>query len=402
MPVEVILPKVDMDMETGTIEAWKVAEGEAVTEGQLLFEIGTSKAVMEVESPASGIIRRISAKPGETVAVGTPVAWIYRADERMEAIPASALQPSPPVAANDREPTRPEGIRATPLARRLAREAGLDLRSISGSGPRGRIGEADIRNALSHPAVASHPSPAMVQHPAPRDVEPGAAGELRPFSSVRRIIAQRLTESATRVPHFRVEARIEMASAQNILKRLSPVFQAKAGVKPSFSALLVHVLGRVLANHPLLNASVEGEAVRLHPARHIGIAMDRDGDLVVPVLRNAGAGSLMETAMEFDRLKRAVQARTLKPSEMEGGTFSLSNLGMFGVDRFDAILNPPQTGILAVGRTVETPIGRDGAIVLAPIAHFCLSADHRVVDGVVAARFMAELRAMIETPELLL
>jgi pyruvate dehydrogenase E2 component (dihydrolipoamide acetyltransferase) len=223
-----------------------------------------------------------------------------------------------------------------------------------------------------------------------------------PFSSVRRIVAQRLTESATRVPHFFVSATIDMSETLAALKKIGDLYTMRGQGKPSLTAFLVHALGRVLADHPLLNASVEGEAVRLHGARHIGVAMDRDGDLVVPVIRDAGSSSLAATASSFDTLRRAVQDRSLKPSQMEGGTFTLSNLGMFGVDHFTAILNPPQTGILAVGRTVETPVGVNGAIVLRPCCTFCLSSDHRVVDGVVAARFMADWRRVLENPELLL
>ncbi|MGL5448509.1 MAG: dihydrolipoamide acetyltransferase family protein [Rhabdaerophilum sp.] len=411
MPVEVILPKVDMDMETGTIEAWKVVEGEAVTEGQLIFEIGTSKAVMEVEAPASGIIRRISAKQGETVAVGASVAWIYGVNEAIEAKPLAIGQVTslPKAAANDAVapsashtlPTAYEqGIRATPLARRIAREAGISLADVRGSGPRGRIGEADIRAHLAgrSPIETSPPEylPSVTKSPAPFLVKP--SGELVPFSSVRKIVAQRLTESATSVPHFYLEATIDLSNALSYLKQVGPEIQAKTAQKPSLTAFIAHVVGHVLVDHPLLNASVEGEAVRLHQERHIGIAMDRDGDLVVPVLRGMGSGRFVATVIEFARLRKAVAERSLTPSDMQGGTFTISNLGMFGVDRFTAIINPPQTGILAVGRTVETPVGLHGAVVLRPMANLCLSADHRVVDGVIAARFMSDLRAKLENP----
>lgn len=415
MPVEVILPKVDMDMETGTIEAWKVSEGETVTEGQLIFEIGTNKAVMEVEAPASGIIRRISAKQGETIAVGTPVAWIYGVNETVELKTPGAGQSrfaahapandvaAPPVERAVVSPSA-DAVRATPLARRLAREAGLALADIKGTGPRGRIGEADIRAHLAQSAHSSQPSSGLAPPPVAGPILPpaGSGGELVAFSPVRRIVAQRLTESATRVPHFYLEAAMDMSASLAFLKRVTPALLAQTGFKPSLTAFIAHVVGRVLADHPLLNASVEGEATRFHAERHIGIAMDRAGDLVVPVLRHAGAGRFVETVATFNRLRKAVEGRSLKPSEMEGGTFTLSNLGMFGVDRFTAIINPPQSGILAIGRTVETPVGVDGQIVLRPMANFCLSADHRIVDGIVAARFMTDLRRMLETPELLL
>jgi pyruvate dehydrogenase E2 component (dihydrolipoamide acetyltransferase) len=415
MPVEVILPKVDMDMESGTIEAWKVSEGETVIEGQLIFEIGTSKAVMEVEAPVSGIIRRISAKPGETIAVGTPVAWIYGVNEAVEfktpggrqslvAGHAPANDAATPSVERASFSPDTDSVRATPLARRLARERGLSLADIKGTGPRGRIGEADIRAHLAQRTVPSQPSPGLTPASVAGPVRPPAEsdGEHVPFSAVRRIVAQRMTESATRVPHFYLEAAMDMSPSLALMKRVTPALTAQTGAKPSLTAFIAHVVGRVLADHPLLNASVDGEATRFHAGRHIGIAMDRDGDLVVPVLRHAGAGRFAETVAAFQRLREAVENRSLKPSEMEGGTFTLSNLGMFGVDRFTAIINPPQSGILAIGRTIETPVGVGGQIVLRPMANFCLSADHRIVDGVVAARFMADLRRMLETPELLL
>lgn len=415
MPIEVILPKVDMDMETGTIEAWKVSEGEVVTEGQLLFEIGTSKAVMEVEAPASGIIRRISAKQGETVAVGAPVAWIYGVNEIAEAtsLVAGQFPSTPKFAANDAvatsaertPPALPAGrLRATPLARRMAREQRVDLSSITGTGPRGRIGEADVRTHIamrsSDSRPLSGPPPAPATSPAP--TESGSGGELIRFSSVRRIVARRLTESATSVPHFFVSATIDMGDTLALLRKIAAANALKGHPKPSITAFLAHAVGRILVDHPLLNASVEGEAVRLHAGRHIGIAMDRDGDLVVPVIRDAGKATLAETVSTFEMLRRAVQDRSLKPSQMEGGTFTISNLGMFGVDHFTAIINPPQTGILAVGRIVDIPAAVKGEIVLRPLATFCLSSDHRVVDGVVAARFMADLRQILQNPELLL
>lgn len=431
MPVEVILPKVDMDMETGTIETWKVSEGDRVTEGETIFEIGTNKAVMEVEAPASGFIRRIDQSIGVPIKVGTAVAWIYREGEAPgpegavasdaqvakdhTALPAVSDASAPPTRSNGStfSATKAEnGLRATPLARRLARDAGIDLSGVSGSGPRGRIGEADIRRHLESIAsapLASSAAPGAVILPragqggdksaAPANAEPGA---LVPFSSVRRIVAQRLSQSMREAPHFYLTAQIEMTASLTLLKRLAPRFKDRGAPKPSLTVFLAYVVGRLLPGHPLLNASVEGEAARLHASADIGIAMERDGELVVPVIRDAGSRSLAGTATEFARLREASAARKLTPAEMNGGTFTISNLGMYGVDGFTAIINPPQSAILAVGRTVDTPVGRDGQVVLRPMATFTLSSDHRIVDGVVAARFMADLREALECPETLL
>ncbi|HEV7338068.1 MAG TPA: dihydrolipoamide acetyltransferase family protein [Bosea sp. (in: a-proteobacteria)] len=413
MPVEVILPKVDMDMETGTIEAWHVKEGDQVRQGETIFEIGTNKAVMEVEAPASGAIRRIRAETGIAIAVGTPVAWIYLDGETQDAAPAAkpAAMPAPPpataaaVVANQASNgvaagAVPVGLRATPLARRVARQNGIDLRAIAGSGPRGRIGEADVR---SHIAAVAAPAPVAVDGAAAtcRSAE-APADTLKPFSAIRRIVATRLSESMRTAPHFYLTSEIEMSAAQALLRRLAARHERLGAPKPSLTVLIARIAAGVLGHHPLLNASAEGEATRFHERIDIGIAMEREGDLVVPVLRDAGTMDMPAMAREFARLREGVAKRSLTPAELGGGTFTISNLGMYGVDSFTAIINPPQGAILAVGRTVEKPVGRDGQIVLRPMANFTLSSDHRIIDGVTAARFMADLREALENPEVLL
>ena len=407
MPVEVILPKVDMDMVSGTIEAWRVAEGDTVHSGQLLFEIGTNKAVMEVDAPASGIIRQISGKIGDVLPVGAVVAWIYAAGEHVvEPVVEAALEPSLAIQI-DNAKTEPV-VRATPLARRVARQLNIDLASVSGTGPKGRINESDVQLASAHNTAIQSALPDALSSSA--TVKPDGAttndalakGTLQPFSAIRRIVAERLTQSATSVPHFYLTAHIDMSATLALLKRVGPHVLAKAGIKPSLTVFLAHVVGRLLQEHPLLNASFEREGTRLHGSSNIGIAMERDGDLVVPVVRDAGRAHLADTARAFDALRKAVLDRTIKPADLSGGTFTLSNLGMYGVDAFTAIINPPQSAILAVGRTVDTPVGVDGQIVLRPMATFCLSSDHRIVDGVIAARFIADLRNMLEHPEMLI
>jgi pyruvate dehydrogenase E2 component (dihydrolipoamide acetyltransferase) len=216
-----------------------------------------------------------------------------------------------------------------------------------------------------------------------------------PFNAVRRIAAQRVAESARSAPHFQVVAQVDMSALIAAQKRLAAGAHDPAS-KPSLTLLLVHIIGRALMQHPMLNASVEGDAARLHDAAHIGIAMEHDGDLFVPVLRDAQSRSIAELSRDFARLRHAVRSRTIPPSDMRGGTFTLSNLGMYGVDSFTAIINPPESAILAIGSTVDTPVGRAGQIVLRPMANLSLSSDHRIVDGVTAARFMADLRAAIE------
>lgn len=417
MPVEVILPKVDMDMESGTIEAWHVKEGDHVRQGDTIFEIGTNKAVMEVEAPATGAIRRIRTETGVAITVGTPVAWIYLEGEASDtpvadSSPARESAPAPNSAAPaDALPARSvsstapasAGLRATPLARRIARLNGLDLMTIKGSGPRGRISESDVSSALTLRDAAKNAAAdtSVVKVPLPRG-EMAAQGTLKPFSAIRRIVASRLSESMRTAPHFYLTSEIEMGAARDLLRRLSTRHERLSLPKPSLTVLIARIVAGVLRDHPLINASAEGEATRLHERIDIGIAMEREGDLVVPVLRNAGGMDMLTMTSEFARLREGVAKRSLTPAELGGGSFTISNLGMYGVDSFTAIINPPQSAILAIGRTVDKPVGRDGQIVLRPMASFTLSSDHRIVDGVTAARFMADLREALEYPEVLL
>ena len=402
MPVEVILPKVDMDMDNGIITEWKVSAGDRVRQGQILFDIETNKSVMEIESPGSGVIRDLAPITGEPIAVGTVVGWIevdgetdaaslVAADHAKTPLPstptrrtAEASAPRGPVTENAPAEGR-TSIRATPLARRAARMLDVNLADIAGSGPAGRIVEKD---------VAAYAGPASS-----RTI--GTNDRLVPFNPVRRVVAQRLADSARTAPHFFLSAQIEMSALQAALRRPGEPGSAPDVARPSMTVALAYLAGRVLTLHPLLNASMEGDAVRLHASVNIGVAIDDQGDLFVPVLRDVASHTIEELAREFARLRAAVRAREIVPEEMRGGTFTISNLGMYGVDAFTAIINPPESAILAIGRTIDTPVGRDGKVVLRPMATFTLSSDHRVVDGVTAARFMADLRESIEHPEAL-
>ncbi|MEO5701961.1 MAG: dihydrolipoamide acetyltransferase family protein [Casimicrobiaceae bacterium] len=329
--VEVILPKVDMDMESGVIVAWKVVDGEFVNEGDILFEMETSKSMMEVEAPGTGVIRDLANITGESISVGTTVAWIHPADDD-----SAPLSPDP----------APAGIPPLP--------------------------------AVFPPADAS-----------------SGADHLEPLSPTRRLVAERLSESARTAPHFYVTMQVDMTA----LLRSRGAAGNTAAPKSSITVAIAGIVARTLMNHPRINASLEGDALRRHTAVHIGIAMDRAGDLIVPVLRNAHMRTLAELAQDFARLRDAVDGRTVTPADLRGSTFTISNLGMYGVDAFTAIINPPESAILAIGRATDTPVVRDGAIVIRTVATMSLSSDHRVIDGATAARFMADVRAAIEAPD---
>jgi pyruvate dehydrogenase E2 component (dihydrolipoamide acetyltransferase) len=236
----------------------------------------------------------------------------------------------------------------------------------------------------------------------PVDAKVAGDGATRmPFTPTRRVIAERLAQSVQAAPHFYLTAHVEMTALRARLAAATPSILAATGARPGTTVALAWVTARVLVRHPLLNACVEDAAALLHSHAHVGIAMDRDGELCVPVLRSADTRTFAELTVDFARARDAVRDRTIQPSDMRGGTFTISNLGMHGVDAFTAIIDPPQSAILAVGRTVDTPVGRDGAIVLRPMATMSLSSDHRIVDGVTAARFMADLRRAIEAPDAL-
>ncbi len=425
MAVEVVLPKVDMDMEAGTIAQWRVAAGDLVEVGDVLFEMETAKSLMEVEAPAAGRIRDLAPVDGNELAVGTIVAWIDEATADADPaasliapsslpLPTEASPPTPaqvpsppvptppvpkpgaPVAASSPPTPRPGDatapLRATPWARTRAREEGIALASVVGSGPEGRIVAADV-DALAR--VRPHDVTASTRG----NVAATDADTLLPMTPTRRIVAERLAASAQKAPHFYLTAHIDMGALRDALAAYRHAAPERAPVSTTLA--IVYLVARVLARHPALNASCDEAGIRLHRDVHVGVAMDRDGDLVVPVLRAAHRQPLEALAHDYARLRDAVRTRAITPADMRGGTFSVSNLGMYGVDAFTAIINPPESAILAIGRTLDTPVARDGAIVLRPMANFCLSSDHRIVDGVAAARFMADLRVAIETPHLL-
>lgn len=390
MATEVILPKVDMDMESAIIESWKVREGDRVAKGDLLFEIVTNKAAMEVEAPAAGTVAAISGKTGEPIPVGTVVALILGEGESAPTVAPKATAPQaklPPIGKEEAAPPAriaaageaAAGLRATPLARRIARELDVDLSAVAGSGPRGRIAEKDVRAAAAQKAERG--------------------GRLTPFDAIRRIAAQRLTESVRNAPHFYMAAAIEMAAFEASLERLKSAAQTAGAERPSATVLIARIAAKALAKHPVMTASVEGQAMRLAERIDIAIAVEHEGTLTAPVLRDVDNKEMSALTAEFRDLLQRLRDRTIAPRDLSGGVFTISNLGMYGVDSFTAIINPPQSGILAVGRTQEKPVGRNGAIVLARMATFTLSSDHRIVDGAAAARFMADFRAAMETAD---
>ncbi|WP_119390255.1 dihydrolipoamide acetyltransferase family protein [Taklimakanibacter lacteus] len=413
MPVEVILPRVDMDMATGKISKWYVKEGETVAKGKPIFEIETDKAAMEVEAPGDGVIRNITVGEGVDIPVGTPVAFIYGAGETVSAAPqpakpavsAPARQDSvaaPMAPVNESRTVSPSGLpRATPLARRLARERGLSLPSISGTGPHGRIQAEDVKNFRGEPAPAERLPAADVS-----SLYPPGSYDIEPLSGMRRIIAERLVQSKQTVPHFYLTLTCDLGQLLAIRARLNESAPRGGDKQPawklSVNDFVIKALALALQRVPRANVTWTDAGILRHRTCDVGVAVAVEGGLFTPVIRSAETKTLSQISLEMKDLAARARARRLTPSEYQGGTTAVSNLGMYGIEQFSAIINPPHATILAVGAGIERPAAVDGEIVLRTQMTCTLSCDHRAVDGALGAELLAAFRSFIEEPALML
>ncbi len=416
MAVEVILPRVDMDMATGKISKWHHKVGDRVTRGAALFEIETDKAAMEIDSPADGILRNIVVSEGGSAAVGSAVAWIYAEGEAVTApAPAAAAVVATPevsaAATSAPAPSTPAPVlsgdapRATPLARRLARQAGLTLGSIAGSGPRGRIVAADVRSAGEAKPTALSPVPPVSGDSVQKLYAPGSFDVL-PVDGMRRTIAARLTESKQTVPHFYLSVTCTLDTLLATRERLNASVPKGADGKPlwklSINDFIIKAMGVALQKVPAANVTWAGDAILQHRTSDVGVAVAVEGGLFTPVIRNVEGKTLTAISAEMKELAAKARARKLVPSEYQGGTTAISNLGMYGIEQFTAIINPPQATILAVGSAVERFVPVKGQPVLASQITCNLSCDHRAVDGAVGAQLLQAFRSLIEEPLLML
>jgi pyruvate dehydrogenase E2 component (dihydrolipoamide acetyltransferase) len=417
MATEIIMPKVDMVMETGTLMEWKKNEGDTVTKGEPLFVIMTDKAAIEAEAPESGILAGITAKPDDVIPVTTVIGYILAPGESLPekaAAPAAAAAPAeakPETPAASAAPkataAAPAGdasqVRATPLARTLAHEMNVDLTQVSGRGPRGRVHKADVLEyAASHKAA---PAMASVSAPAANVAVPLPDARIRQRISLkgpRSIIAQRLSYSWSSVPHIYETLSVDMSEAVRLRERVTPAIANATGQKVSYTAILAHAVARILAHHPGLNSSFNGDEIIQWEDIHLGLATSLEDYLIVPVIREAQNKNLQSLVVEMARLLEAARAKRLQPNEMSGSTFTITNLGMFGIEQFTAIINPPESAILAVGKMMDTPVVVDGQVVVRPMMNLTLAVDHRVSDGAAAAKFLVELKNTLENPYLLL
>ena len=434
MATQVVMPKLSPTMEEGQVARWLKKEGDKVSMGEPIAEIDTDKATMEMQALSAGILRKVLVQEGESAPLGQPIAIIGEPDEDISTLlksePASAPAPAkeeadeqpaklpeseavPAVEQKEAAPQpeiarevqtdgkRPAGGRmlVSPIAARMAAESGVDLKSVKGSGPSGRIIKRDIEEAMKAPKADASSAPQLRPMAMPAG-QPGAtygpsAYRDEPMSEMRRTIAKRLVTSLGPVPHFFLTTEIEMDRAADMRQQINTLYP---DAKVSINDVIIKVAAVALIQHPQVNASFQDKTVRHYEHADIGVAVATENGLITPIVRAADVKSLLDIATEVRELAGRARTRKLKPEEYMGATFSISNLGMFGIDEFTAVINPPEAAILAVGAMKPKPIVREDQIEIHQMMRVTMSCDHRVVDGAVGAQFLQTFKQILENP----
>jgi pyruvate dehydrogenase E2 component (dihydrolipoamide acetyltransferase) len=431
MPINIEMPKLSDTMTEGTVVRWLKKEGEEVEIGDIIAEIETDKATMEMEAFDEGILSKISVPEGGKAPVGSAIAILLEDGESEEATAPSsaesapaALPNTPPAAAKALEsaaatvnksqtpaptPTDGERIKASPLAKKIAESEGVDLTAVSGTGPGGRIVKADVVAAppASSPAPAptapaASPTPAVAQPPAAISPVAEGADQIVELSSMRKIIAERLLTSKISIPHFYLHLEVDAAPLMALRKQINAQSEASHGNKYSVNDFVVKALINASVTVPEANASFNGDHIVQFAHVGISVAIAVDDGLVTPVVKNAEQKSLLAISKEIKEMAVRAHDKKLAPNEFDGGTVTISNLGAWGIESFDAIVNPPQAVILSVGGIIEKPVVKDGEIVPGLRMNLGVSCDHRVVDGAVGAKFLGEIKRLLENPALML
>ncbi|HEU5199047.1 MAG TPA: dihydrolipoamide acetyltransferase family protein [Ktedonobacterales bacterium] len=439
---KVLLPKLG-DMEEGQILKWLKQEGDEVKKGEPIAEIETEKTSMEMESFVSGTLRKILVPVGQTVPVGAEIALVGDPNEPLEAAPAAPaatsapaqgaypqpdLKPSKastgpvsngngraaqapaqtqqpqPVAQAAAQAPAAEGERIfiSPIARRIVAEHNLDISRIHGTGPNGRIIREDVESFMREQPAAAQveaPLPAFVAAPVAPAALPGEEVEAVPLTNMRKTIARRLTASMQQAPHFYLTIDVDMGKAGVLRSQINGFAQTeKEPIKVSFNDLIIKAVARAITRMPEINVSFDGDKLLFKKHINIGMAVALEAGLIVPVIHDADHKGVLEIARESRRLVDAAKNNKLKPDDLQGGTFSVSNLGMFGIEQFTAVINPPESAILAVGAIVPTPVVVDGQVTVRERMKLTLSIDHRAIDGATGARYLQELKRLLEEP----
>ena len=422
MATNIVMPQMGYDMREGTVVKWHKREGEEVARGEVIADIETDKATVEFEAYTSGVLRRIIADEGVAIPVGELIAIIAGADEVLdeilEGLPAGTQAEAPWAEATGPEPVAPPAeagavttpqpsaapsaqdggrLRVSPIARRLAQERGLDLALINGTGPGGRIVEKDVLEFS--PAATAPAAPASVSTSS-GPVAAALSGERVDLSRMRQAIARVTVDSKREAPHFYVTAEVDMGKAMSLRRDLNDALPAENQV--SVNDLILKACALALGQYPKFNGSFQGDHLRLNSSINIGIAIALEAGLIVPGISNCQDKSLKELAAASKDLIARANSGTLRNEEYSGTTFSVSNLGMFDVDSFAAIIFPPHAAVLAVGTVKSQPVVRDGALAVGQVMKATLSTDHRVADGAEAAQFLVEVKKLLESPVSLL
>jgi pyruvate dehydrogenase E2 component (dihydrolipoamide acetyltransferase) len=411
---DITMPKMGFDMTEGTIVRWIKKVGDHVNKGEAVAEIETDKVTIEIESFVSGTITEIVTPEGSRAPVGgviartgtagaataTPVAAATSTPVAPTSTPVASPAPVAPVVSALSAGATGGAVKASPIAKRMAREHGLDLATIPGSGPQGRVVRDDVNAALAgRPAAASSAPSAPVAAPAAPALPAAAAGStVVPLSSMRRTITRRLTQSWQNAPHFYITMDVDMGAALALRKQINAPLAKEHQI--SINDMIVKACGVALAAYPNLNASFVEEGIQLNPAVNVSIAVALDTGLVAPVVTNADSRSLSGISREAKRLIALARDGKLGAENLQGGTFTVSNLGMYGVTEFDAIITPPQCAILAVGAVRRVPVfkGDSDEVIAANLCAITISADHRITDGAEAAKFVGEIKRLLENP----
>ena len=433
MATQVVMPKLSPTMEEGQLSRWLKKEGDKVAMGEPLAEIDTDKATMEMQALSNGVLRKILINEGDSAPLGQPIAIIGEPDEDISALLKSVekkdAQPATPSATKESEPSEPEsepvsaptevttptpGEQSTqaaqpsgdggrqlisPIAARMAADAGISLSSLQGSGPGGRIVKRDIEAAMTEKPRAKTGSPLRLGSPAMAANKEAVYGPSayrdEPVTEMRRTIARRLVTSLGPVPHFFLTSQIDMERAADLRGAINELYP---DTKLSINDVIIKVTAAALIAHPQVNASFQDKTIRYYEHADIGVAVATENGLITPVVRSADLKSLPEIAGEIRELAGRARSRKLKPEEYTGASFSISNLGMFGIDEFTAVINPPEGAILAVGAMAPKPVAKDGAVVVRQTMRVTMSCDHRVIDGATGAQFLQTLKQILENP----
>ncbi len=411
MATKVHMEALSPTMEEGRLVKWTKHEGDAVKSGDTLAEVETDKAVMELVARADGQLLKVLVPEGTTVPVGNIVAWIGKPGEKLDGAgsteqtaakpapaaaapkPAPAPAPAPAPVATATDATR---VKASPLARRIAKDAGVDLKLVQGSGPGGRVIKRDVEAGAAHPSTAGQPSAA----PPPRSVLRAPTGvpyEDVSLTQIRKTIAKRLAASLGPIPHFFLTTEIDMERAAEAREALNKQL-GETGGKISFNDIVIKAVALALVQHRACNAWFQEDHIRYWNEVHVGMAVAIEDGLITPVIRNADLKSLRQIGAESRELAGRARTRRLKPEEYTGATFSVSNLGMFDIDQFTAVINPPEAGIVAIGSIVAKAVPDGDRVVVRRRLRVTMSCDHRVIDGATGAAYLQTLKQMLENP----